>query len=347
MPGKLLNLTFHQPDALTGEDLRFKAGALKSMLVDGDVMDEVGAGDGPKPFLANNIDLLTPTKKKLSFGGLQTATLVDGSTTTSLISMNGIGEKTWGGRGYISTPDPANPRRPFPSVFENWLLRVFATPAQVVVFGGHHTGDEAKQEFVWGAELEGHTRIFTGFAPRMQDGEPLLVFRGYRPGKRDAEDLAGPFPMKDALKDCRLLVLLGCNGATKMIKPWRDAIKAASGGRAPFILGWYLTHKMPRDRKKQFFSTDFWTRLATLAPGTTGSKNLDFLHQASFRDRIVELWRDVMKANFKPTKPDKEDQSHLFFDEVNQRGAGAVDPDGKIFHVVDKNGTIQPKGTIS
>jgi catechol 2,3-dioxygenase-like lactoylglutathione lyase family enzyme len=342
MPGKLLTLTFHQPGALTGEDLRFKENAIDSGLVSGDAMEEVGQNnDGPKPFFDANKDLLLPSTTSPAFGGLQIAK----RGNVSLVSMLNVSEKTWSRPGYTSKPDPQNPGNHFPSVFEDWLLKVFAVPAEVLVLAGHHSVG-----VVWGAETAGHKRVFCALVPMIRNGVPMVQIRGHKANETEATGLAGPFELTDSLKACRLLVVLGCNGATDHIKPWRDCIKKATGGRAPFILGWRGVHSFPRDRKNQFFSPDFWGDLADLAPGAVGNKNLDFLHDGGFRDRIIKVWVEAMKKNFTPTEPKDEDQSHLFFAGGNDRGprgCGAIDPDGNVFWVVDKNGTVQQKGQLT
>jgi len=153
-------------------------------------------------------------------------------------------------------------------------------------------------------------------------------------------NVAGPFDITDTLKPCRMLVVLGCNGATSQIAPWRDAIKNATGGRAPFIFGVRGVHSFPRDAGGQFLSPNFWSKLEALAPGSAGNKNLDFLQDNGFRDRIITLWRDVMKQSF----PEKSPRRHLFFAhdiKRGPRGAGAVDTAGKAMWVVNAAGEVQ------
>jgi hypothetical protein len=58
-----------------------------------------------------------------------------------------------------------------------------------------------------------------------------------------------------------------------------------------------------------------------------------------FRDRIVNLWRDVMKLSFPKGSP----RRHLFFAdsaERGPRGAGAVDPAGNAMWVINAAGDV-------
>lgn len=332
MPGKLLILTFHGAGVLTGEDLRFKESAIASGLVNGDAMDETDGGAGPKPFFdAHKDDLLQPPKAKEP-GGLDLVM----RSATQLVTLNRLGRSTWERHGFRRSGKGQ-------SLFEQWLEKVFAVPIEVLVLAGHHSGG-----LVWGSEvIVGRTHHpFSALAPSVStdgSGKSMVEIVASIPSAAPRR-VAGPFDVSKALASCRMLVILGCNGATSQIKPWRDAIKNASGGRAPFIFGVRGVHSFPRDVGGQFLSPTFWNRIEALAPGPAGSKNLDFLHDAGFRDRILDLWRDVMKVSFPLGSP----RRHLFFAGGSQRGprgAGAVDPEGNAMWVINAAGDIA-KGEV-
>jgi hypothetical protein len=335
MAGKLLNLTFHGVGVLTGEDLRFKEAAVASGLVKGDAMDDIGGGNGPKPFFDANKDKLLHSSRVKEPSGVDIATL----NAVSLVTFNRLGRRTWQRDGYR--------RDDGPSIFEQWLTRVFAVPVEVLVLAGHHSNG-----YVWGSEVTvgGEHRPFSGLYPTVvlgEDGQRRSTVEMFAtsPSTGRRSTVAGPFDVTNTLKTCRMVVVFGCNGATSHIAPWRDAIKNATGGRAPFIFGVRGVHSFPRDAGGQFLSPRFWSKLEALAPGSAGNKNLDFLHDNSFRDKIIALWRDVMNQSFPKSSP----RRHLFFADAKNRGprgAGAVDPAGKAMWVINAAGDVQEGDTL-
>lgn len=329
MPGKFLNLTFHGPGVLTGEDLRFKEMAIASGLVTGDAMDEMGGGNGPKPFFDANKDKLLHPPKSKDPSGVDIAT----RNAISLVTFNRLGLGAWERDGYRRISGP--------SVFEQWLAKVFEVPIEVLVLAGHHN-----KGLVWGAEVinGGYHQPFSALFPRIKvDGggnrRSIVEMLATRNSSGQMSNVAGPFDITNTLATCRMLVVLGCNGATRHIIPWRDAIKNATGGRAPFIFGVRGVHSFPRDAGGQFLSPRFWTKLEALAPGPVGSKNLDFLHDLGFHDSIIDLWRDVMTLSFPKGSP----RRHLFFAgaaDRGPRGAGSVDPAGNAMWVINAAGDV-------
>lgn len=335
MPGKLLNLTFHEPGVLTGEDLRFKSAAIASGLISGDAMDEMGSSnDGPKPFLQANKDLLMQSDKKPELGGLTVVKMGN----TSLVSFNAIKAATWGQPGYTFQQNPGSSGHS-PSTFEEWMTKVFVTPIEVLVLAGHHADDA-----VWGSEtrVRREHRFHCALFPEIHGSKSDLGFFGFGPNKADrlAPLRAGFFDLTRTLANCRLLVVFGCNGATVDIIGWRNWIRKARGGLAPYILGFYGVHSFPRDAGGQSVSPFLWHNLEQLAPGTPGNKNLDFLDDLNFFERTRDAWFDAVKRAF----PIGSTRGHLLFSTFNSdggrgpRGAGCISPDGRLFFINDLDG---------
>jgi len=336
MPGKLLILTYRGAGALTGEDLRFKEAAIRLKLISGDAMDETGQNnDGPKPYFDAHRQELLHDPKKRGPSGVDVASL---NASTKLVTLNRLGPHTWGRSAYARTP--LGPPR---NVFETWLDKVFAIPIEVLVLAGHHSGS-----LVWGAQQSETAPYYQHSALRpFLNGRPQADIHAYdaKLPNGDAQR-AGPFDLSTALRTCRLLVVLGCNGATGHITAWRNVIKKARG-RAPWIFSFYGVHAMPRDADAEFVSPGLWTRLEALAPGSAGSKNLDFLDDAGFEERIRACWFEALNAAFGP----KSIRRHLFYSDKSSksrgpRGAGVVDPSGRIFKVVNSAGTVKEDGQL-
>lgn len=320
MPGKFLNLTFHG-GTLAAEDLRFKeeVGKLTSGLKSTDAMDETDA----KQFFADHADELKATKSD-KFSGVA---VVKRSATT-LITLNGLGPVAWGRKGYLKT-------------FEEWMKKVMATPVDVLVLAGHHSNS-----YVWGAAPRGTHRYFTAFHPvRRNDGTWRLQVVGH-------QGAAGPllrteFDVTKTLKSCRLMILLGCNGATTDIAAWRGLLRNASGGDVPHIFGWYQVHSYPHEGEAHFLSQKLWTKLEALAPGAGAAKNFAFLQDVSMREKVRNLWRDVLAESF----PKGSFRRHLFVSpflssgERGPRGGGVVDPEGKIWQI-NTQGNLEHKEDV-
>lgn len=335
MPGKLLILTYHGAGALTGEDLRFKEAAITSTLVSGDAMDEVGQNNsGPKPFLDAHADLLLQPPGSRDPAGVDLAKL----NATTLVTFNRLGMHAWNRPGYIRRPNPADAMSHLPSVFEQWLMKVFATPVEVLVLAGHHSNS-----VIWGAEQTQGTRHRPYAALVPSGADATIEMRGFPSSASKYADLrAGPFDMTNALKRCRLLVVLGCNGATPNIKGWRDCIKKARGS-APIIFGVRGVHTFPRDADGEFLSPELWNSLSALAPGSPGSKNLDFLDDPNAFADIRSAWFTAVGTAFKSGSK----RRHLFFSERDSqggrgpRGAAIVDRGGTIYRIKDKAGNFE------
>lgn len=331
MPGKLLILSFHghKPgpsgeEPLLDEDMLFKREAITSGLVAGDAMDEPGAMAALHPSLFED-------PKAGIYSGLEEGRL----GSTRLISLNKVGGNAWWRPPYLRKKDPAQPGRRLPSLFGTWLRKVFETPVEVLVLSGHQERGD-----VWGAEDKAvKKRYYTALRPVVAGNRSLLEVRGYKLNREPGEtDLLreGPFDLTATLATCRLVVVLGCNGITDAMV-WRSWVKNAAG-KAPFILGWYHLHELPKNRLNEHFSGRFWQKLKGMAPGS----DLGFLHEPDFEMRIIkEAWVAALNESFDRNGT----QRHLLFDmrSGHPRGAGAVTPGGRVFRVKDGQGNVEER----
>lgn len=338
MAGKLLILTFHGPPKggdLTGADIHFKRAALASGLIDGDAMDQTAA----KNFLTANLTALSHDPKGDRSNGLDL--VIDGDR---VVTLNRVGGNAWRRPAFVRPKDPQNPDLRLKSVFEQWLDLVFATPVEVLVLGGHH-----ENAALWGAEDKRVTtrhRWYTALLPenvRVQNVvHSTLAVRGHALNiTRDDFSLlrAGPFDLtaKGTLKPCRMMVILGCNGAVKASREWRKWMESASDHGAPWIFGWYGVHDAPPDHLQEFIGDMFWPKLKAIAPGT----NLDFLHEEARYPAIAKAWLDAADEAFSLVKG----QRNLFYSDKSKknrgpRGVACIDPNGLIRFIKDAAGGV-------
>ncbi len=338
MTKRLLTLTFHAPNVLLREDALFKQHAIASSLLDGEAL-----GDKPEDIP----DKLQPDKKAGPASGLVGAQYppTDG---TYQVSLNEVGVNAWWRAGFKR-------KKSRPSDFEDWIKPRVEQSTTCLLLGGHHAtfGDESSNPIpvVWGAQDNRSTtsshRFFTALVPAIDTetvpGTPkpklYVVGHPYKQG-REAVVRAGPFDLDNALKDCRLIVIMGCNGVdwmegAKSDPPgwlWQKWVESAAD-RKPVVLGWYGTHSMPRDEHKESFSEDLWSRFAALA--TKHGTDLAGLCESHAKD-VIGAWGESLKATYANSS---KNQKHLWYE--NGEGAAAIDPEGNVWKVTDANGPIR------
>lgn len=324
MTSRLLTLTFHAPKILLLEDAMFKKHAIASSLIDSEVLGKVIP------------DSLTPSKKAGPASGISGSSYPVGPGGTFQISLNELGVNAWWRSAFKS-------RQNNKSEFETWIKPKIEQPCSCLLIGGHHAPLQSGGTVVWGQEdsREKH-RYFTALIPSESNGDPTLEIWGnpYQKG-RDAVLRAGPFDFKNALKTCRLVVIMGCNGVDGRVSEsdeskatgllWQRWVELASG-KKPVVLGWYGVHSMPRDADNETFSKRFWEQLESLA--TTHSTDLSGLCE-SHPSEVIKAWGDVLKQTYAKSVI----QRHLWYDYGT--GAGAVDPEGKIWKVTSLAGPIE------
>jgi hypothetical protein len=313
MPGGYLNLTFHGPGTIA-EDLLFKQKAKDEKLIAFDAMDNAGPP-------AN--DLMTLAAEG---SGLRKVT----SGNASLISFGNVGAAAWTKRQAFRQTNGAN------SVLDGWMRDVLKHPVECLVLAGHHSG-----RHVWGLEA-GHLKPYTAFVADAANKE--ISVRGHAAnGVGDMFKRAGPYKMTDALSECRLIMVWGCNGATNDPNEWtvwRELVKACNGGKTPLVLGHYFTHKWPRDRSGERFSGHFVTELRKLdASATIGAL------AATQPVKVITAWAQAMKAAFAASM---HCNKHMLFqgkphptcEGYGPRGAGGVNGND-VHYVVDETGRLE------
>lgn len=346
MAGNILFLTFHAhlppKGALIGEDLRCKEFAKSSTLVADDVMD-VGTA---RTFLLDNLAALQHKDKVGPASGLDLVRAKDSTGgNIEIVSLNRVGGTAWLLSAYRRRVKPSRP-----SIFHEWLGQVFRNPIEALVLAGHHS-----ESHIWGAQDKNKKldddahRWYTALVPKVEGGRSKLEVRcrpvtppgGYTstfdPETEPTQIGAGPFDVTDMLRTCKMLLILGCNGATEDAKGWIDLIRNASGAN-PFVFGFYGVHPFPRNQQK-FATPALWTELKRLAT-TTGTNNLSFLSRATSRDDILRAWFNATRGAFRGTV-----HNHLYFD-PERGGVGAIDTTREIFFVVNDTGVFESQGRV-
>lgn len=326
MAKRLLTLTFHKPAARLREDALFKKHGLATPL-----LSEEALGDG-----ADIPDAIQPDPSHAASG-------VDVHDYSQLnvkqVTLNGVGINAWWRAGFIS-PKTGQ------SSFEEWLTPKVSPACDCLVLGGHHGGYRGGV-VLWGQEdrhADSH-RWYTALVPkiaRINDlDQPVLEIRGnpYRSGSSVLR--AGHFECLATLSRCRLVLVMGCNGTGWSGADGGDALGfhwqawvAKAAPKKPIILGWYGLHRMPSDRFPETLSKTFWQKMAALAAqnSTTDLTTLCKEHAIP----VIEVWGSALKETF---ANGSKEQRHLWFG--RQGGGGAIDPDGHIWKVLEKEGPIR------
>lgn len=326
MSTSLLTLTFHLPGDLDKgggkanlrEDALFKKHGIKSGLLS----EEAFGDDIPE-------NLKEVTRKKTPASGLVRGTYSPDGYKVQQITLNRVGINAW-------WREPFKRRGAMASEFEQWLKPRLTSSCGCLFLAGHHAGTGGGLPVLWGPrDLDSNDpyRFFTAFAPTIEGGKPILNLVGnpYKPGG-DPVWHADPFDCTAMLKDCRLIVILGCNGATKGTD-WQQWASTVSGTK-PIVLGWHGTHGMPKDYLGQNFSKPFWEQMEKLAH--SHRKNLKQLCEAVPED-VIGAWGSALKATF---KDGNRPQRSLWFS-TKTRSAGAVDPSGGVWKVLSKDGNLE------
>ena len=324
MNSTLLTLTSHLSGKTLREDAMFKKSSLESSLISSECL---GKGSD----IPTN---LRPLKGKDGTG--VTYGDVDGTQQVTFID---VGLPAWQLPSFTS-------RESGRSEFEKWLGGKIESldDCQCLLLCGHHSMFQGVP-LIWGREGEsryvgqyGHNP-FTAFYPsKSDDNRPLVEVRGsadkiqFNPVRR-----AGPFDCTKALKNCRLIIIVGCNGIGGKGGPatpamyWQSwASLANDAGKKPIVLGWYGKIGAPKDRyPTETFSQPFWKGMKDLAGGSD-IKTLCENEPA----KVIKLWGCVLKTVY-----GKSHQRLLWYG--GDQGAGALDPSGKVWRVKTRNGEIE------
>lgn len=326
MAKRLLTLSFHLPEKFDPkksnlrEDALFKKHGLASGL-----LDQEAFGDVIPPRLKE----VNP--KKTPASGLESGEYKEAGDTeaTTQITLLRVGANAWWRKEeFAGTKDQA-------SLFSQWLTPHLTSACQCLFLAGHHSTLGTKWPVLWGAEdrREKH-RYFTAFVPTVADEKPYLTVKGhpYQAGKK-AIVRVGPVECSALVKDCRMIVIVGCSGTSRAGKKWQQWVETSAGVK-PIILGWHGIHGMPKDRFAENFSQKFWERL----------KQLSAQHQLSFQQLcedkasdVIGAWGTAVKGAF---ATGTKSQRHLWF-ASKTKGAGAIDPDGKVWRVLSADGELE------
>lgn len=330
MSAALLTLSFHLPSYLDSElgnlreDALFKHYGLASGLLSREAMQNGYPTSLQEQPRRNGV--ATPASGLVV--GEYPVPLTSPPTTSKQVSLLRIGANAWWRPQFL-------PRGDGPSEFEEWLRPLVTAPAGCLLLCGHHGAiesplpSEPPQPVLWGAEdTRGgdEHRYFTAFVPKIverdQQKRPELWLMGhpYKPGP--AVLRAQPFDCTEMLRNCRLIVLIGCNGVTH--GPLWQAWASCASEVKPIVLGWRGVLGMPRDVLNESFSTEFWSAMRALVDAD--AKTLADLHEKR-PESVIRAWGQALLSAYGNSR-----QRSLWYASPS-RGAGAVDPNGGIWGV--------------
>ena len=342
----LLALSFHKPGVLLNEDILFRYHAEQQGFVQGESMAKAGAYP-------------SSIKKRSgsSYSGLSGASVSVGADTASLTSLFHVGRNAWNRDGF-------KPKPPKKSAFETWMNKVFDTPANCLVLGGHHSTVQSNDGKIfpalWGDEDRGDSpRWFTALVPTEgTDGAgnfyPELNIYGHDRGKSKAILRAGPFNMRKALAECRLIVIYGCRGSHGFTaSQWQNWVALASDDPSqesakPLVLGWWEGHFMPRDKHGEHVGEAFWTKMKALSVANSNADLKKLCTDKTLREQVIQIWGQALKETY--GKKEKC-QRHLWYDKPYRgnpckktwkaSGGGAFDQSKQEWRVLSAAGPIK------
>ena len=222
-------------------------------------------------------------------------------------------------------------------LFESLLAKLYSELIDCWVIGGHHhSAPDTYTAMAWGTEFkrDGFYRPYVGFGVDKDTSQ--LEWFGFREDASIPRDIALP-GATPSLKHVSLMLVLGCNGIPRtyggnvvfngMAQAWRKLTKPA------LILGWFGVHGMPLDSLKRNASGFFWQGMEALKGKHSipdgGLRTL----VANHPNDVVQAWGEACHKAFSTSQ-----QRDLWRAKVpgllvaDVRGAGAVLPDGKVFH---------------
>jgi hypothetical protein len=330
MDTTLLTLSFHLPEKFSKEkgnlreDALFKYFGIGSGLLTREAM----GNDVPPALLEEPFHDGKPTPAS----GLESGTYgAGGGSQATQITLLRVGANAWWRKPFIRNGSVE-------SEFEKWLKPHVESPCHCLLLSGHHSrlGDDGGP-VLWGAEdtRSSRHRYFTAFVPgegtKGSKKIPVLTLKGHPYQAGSAVVRGGPFNCAETLKSCRLIVIIGCNGASEGAL-WQGWAAMASGIK-PLVLGWHGVHGMPRDRfANETFSQEFWRLLKALSDAK--SPTLEKICENN-PEGVIQAWGAALKLAFKDGK-----QRSLWFAH-RERCAGAVDPQGGVWRVSSAEGDLK------
>ena len=318
MSAKLLTLTHHLNAKNLREDILFKKSSFDSSLIGSECFG-----------LGSDIPSKLKPLKGVDGSGVTFGQIADGTQQVTFIN---VGFPAWQRPEFTSPSGPSDFARWFGGKVEN------LDDCQCMLFGGHHTLIGGIP-WIWGREAarqgNSHNPLTAWVPAKSEDERPVLYIAGSR--KKNDVDLgvrAGPFDCTKTLKNCRLIIVVGCNSIGWPGEPptpalyWQEWASLKSGVK-PIILGWYGPIGAPKDVHGESFSQPFWQELKTIAAG----RDLKTLCEQE-PIKVIKAWGQVLKNTYKVSK-----QRLLWFG--GAQGAAAVDPSGKDWRVLKRNGELE------
>lgn len=105
--------------------------------------------------------------------------------------------------------------------------------------------------------------LLTAIVPEQSAGTTLAFFS---PGATMAQGWRTPqLDLGPALRRCRLVIILGCSGASDLGRAWQRWV-ARAAGRRPIVLGWYGKHSMATHAAGEHVGARFWDAVRALDP---------------------------------------------------------------------------------
>jgi hypothetical protein len=287
-----------------------------------------------KLLIADRTNEMWPVPAELTQKGGQAGILPIGSTDTDRI-FGFLQLSTSNGKGWSRIMKYERTK------LEQFLRSLYDEPIDCWLIGGHHhLAPDSYKAMSWGTDYHADSmyRPYVGFG--IDKATNILEWFGFRVGTNGPIDI----PMTNAAATLRrvcLMMIMGCNGVPRkragsivfddMAKAWRTLTKPS------LILGWFGVHTLALDKHNRHASTLFWNQLAVLKRTYAIADGAIAKLVADHPDDVIEAWGKSCYEAYS-----KKDQSHLWYRDVgglavkDARGAGAIRPDGQVFHANPK-----------
>ncbi len=266
---RMLVTSFNQPGNKLAEALLFKREALASGLVDVERTDELLA----------------------DWSALPNELRWDAKDPRGVRRFRGRGTQLF---SFLDLSKPGWPKllADFRTELEAFLAKLYASPVDVYVVGGHHTGRHLELprlgnrycQSIWGLT-------------RTADVLDHVVAIAHPVDSRDlvwvGDTLANSIVLggvQQRFAACRMILVLGCN-ALSFGEPWQLWAKQ-NGGLTPLVLGWdgpvFMRGGAVQFPDKDFASFHFWSSLKALVPSNE-TEGLAWLWK-NHPDQIAQAW---------------------------------------------------------
>jgi hypothetical protein len=310
---RLLITTFQNVGLNIDEALLFKKEAMLSKLLSVDRANEVSPLHAELRYVA---------KKQL---GIRVLGSTDADRLFTFFHLSDLNGDGWGRLATLPS------RR-----FHAFLHALYAEPVDCWMIGSHHHLNHNYLVMNWGTEYKSRGRYCPYAGQGIDAATRQLEWFGYRSDPQVPQEI--PIPAATgSLKQVSLMVILGCNGVPvpgeprfiSMASAWRRLTKPA------LILGWFGTHFVARDAENHHSVDKFWKKMAALkAQHGIADGGLPKLVK-DHADDVIQAWGQSCYEGFHNAKK----QPDLWWKKTKEgvvKGAGAIRPDGQVFHANPK-----------